>query len=212
MTRQKDQVLITWINKGAAWALRSAAIFLVAKRWRNLRGALDKAITIGPKEDLGCLPRALICAEDNRFLSHGGIDVVGIVRAIWCLATLRKIQGASTITQQLVRTVTHDYKVNVWRKLREILLAVLTDARYTKDVQILLYLKFAYFGWQMNGVDQAMRRLGYAYPPSCDEAAQIVARLKYPEPKRASSERKRLISRRARMIQTKVLGATHELR
>lgn len=137
----------------------------------------------------------LIVAEDHRFYTHGGVDPIAIGRALWHRATGRKLNGASTIEQQLVRTLTGRYERSVRRKVREIMLATLVHCRIPKSEITGLYLSLAYFGWRMNGIQQACRRLQIELSSAtARQAASIVARLKYPEPKEPSPRRARQIA------------------
>ncbi len=140
---------------------------------------------------------ALILAEDKRFFFHVGIDPIAIARAIWSFLTKKTLQGASTIEQQLVRTITKRYDLSISRKLREIFLASLISTSFPKEQMARAYLSIAYFGWQMNGIDQACARL-LIQPANASplDAAQIIARLKYPEPEAASPKRHQQIRTR----------------
>lgn len=144
---------------------------------------------------------ALIVGEDRRFYKHYGFDPIGIARAIWWLVTRGVWTGGSTIEQQLVRTLTGRYERTFRRKLREILLASLVQEILPKSDVARLYLSVAFFGWQMNGIQQACGRLGINIE-SMDrqQAASLVARLKYPEPKEASERRRRQITMREKHI------------
>jgi monofunctional glycosyltransferase len=149
------------------------------------------------------LIRALVLGEDRRFYTHSGIDVLSVVSAPWRLVRRRKISGASTIEQQLVRVLTGDKSRSLARKLREMRLARILDMLYTKSEIAEIYMAVAYFGWNMNGIDQACRRLSIDL--SCmtpRQAAGLVARLKYPEPRVASQQRDRCIARRTEYLLT----------
>lgn len=139
--------------------------------------------------DLTVLKHALVLAEDHRFYSHLGFDSRSIARAALINLFTCKIQGASTITQQLVRVLTAKYDKNISRKFKEICLASVIDSHFTKDEQATAYLHVAYFGWRMTGINQASSRLGYSSPYTASQAASLVARLKYPEPQFPSEER-----------------------
>lgn len=152
------------------------------------------------------LVKALIAAEDRRFFRHRGVDPLAVVRAIWRMVFERAWHGGSTIEQQLVRTVTRRYERTMSRKLREMLLASPVSTVVPKEEIPGLYLSIAYFGWKMNGVRAACRRLGIsAVRASVADAASVVARLKYPEPRRCPPYRIRQISRRTAYI-LRVLG------
>jgi penicillin-binding protein 1A len=132
---------------------------------------------------------ALIQAEDHRFLLHKGVDTRAILRAIFVTTFTRKLEGGSTITQQLVRVASGDYRRTLSRKFKEMCLAAWIDAEIMKIEQAAVYLRIAYFGWRMNGLVQATTRLQFSFPLSNTEAAALVARIKYPEPQAANEQR-----------------------
>lgn len=105
------------------------------------------------------LIKLLISAEDHRFFSHCGVDIVAILRAIWRRAIQGKWEGASTIEMQLVRVLTQNYEFSFRRKIRESLLASLVNKVVPKKVIPCIYLANAYYGWKMNGIDQVYRKL-----------------------------------------------------
>lgn len=143
----------------------------------------------------------LIVGEDKRFFRHHGVDPFATARAIRDRVIGKTRSGGSTIEQQLVRTLTRRYEPTFSRKLREILLASLVDGVIPKPDVPGLYLSVAYFGWRMNGVQQASRRLGIPLDAATPyEAASIVARLKYPEPRLAPKDRARQIAIRTEYI------------
>jgi membrane peptidoglycan carboxypeptidase len=147
------------------------------------------------------LQRALIAAEDWRFFSHGGVDFRALARAAYRNAALRVREGGSTIEQQLVRQITGRRERTVARKVREILIACLVERVIPKIDIPGVYLSVAHFGWQMTGLHQACRRLGVdSAAPTYREAASLMARLKYPEPRIASSDRSLQIVRRVEYI------------
>lgn len=152
--------------------------------------------------DLEMLTHALVAAEDRRFFSHLGVDSKGLLRALILLLTRRKIQGASTITQQLVRVLTKDYRYSVRRKLKEMCLACALDRKISKKSQASIYLSIAYFGWRMNGAAQARQRLRLTSPLSPQTAASLVARLRYPEPREATPQYLEKLNRRTRYVTT----------
>jgi penicillin-binding protein 1A len=143
----------------------------------------------------------LILAEDRRFLYHFGFDPIAVIRAIFSLLTKGKLQGASTIEQQLVRTITRRYEITLSRKLREIVLASILSASFPKDRIARAYLCVAYFGWRMNGITQACTQLSInPETATVNQAASIIARLKYPEPKDPSHKRLKQIEERCTHI------------
>jgi len=145
--------------------------------------------------------RLLVSGEDHRHAWHPGFDLIAICRALWRRMAYGSREGASTIEQQIVRTITGRYEHTLRRKLKEILLATLVGASFPKEILPPLYLAIAYYGWRMNGYRQACQRLGLR-PGSLalDEAAGLVARLKYPEPRTAPIARTLQIHRRSKHL------------
>lgn len=141
----------------------------------------------------------LIAVEDRRYMFHCGVDIFGISRAIVRIIFSKKIEGASTIEQQLVRVLTGRYERTMSRKMLEIVLAILISKDKSKDEMARLYLSIAYYGWEMKGYNEACRRICLnIHEPSPYELASIVARLRYPEARVASRKRLSQISNRAK--------------
>lgn len=135
-------------------------------------------------KSVALVEHALVMAEDRRYFSHCGIDVISILRAIWTLVRYRRLSGASTIEQQLVRTVRGRYEITLQRKISEMLLAIVVARRFSKRECLWAYLMVAYFGWDASGLNRAMRRLGFdIHDLSERQAATIAAMLKCPMPK-----------------------------
>jgi penicillin-binding protein 1A len=102
--------------------------------------------------------QALLAAEDSRFYVHRGIDLVAIVRAAF--ANLRKRgvhEGASTLTQQLVRGFFLTPERTFSRKIREAILAYRVEKNHTKDEILYLYFNQVYFGHGNYGIEAASR-------------------------------------------------------
>jgi penicillin-binding protein 1A len=148
----------------------------------------------------------LIAAEDHRFGRHHGVDFISIFRAMWRTLFCNRIEGASTITMQLVRVLTGRYDRTLKRKFIEMYLA-LRLARYVRKVNIpKIYLFVAYYGWRMNGLIQACHRLNINLLTMSDlEAASIVARLKYPEPQKHDQIRLAKIRARTKHILSRTI-------
>lgn len=110
-------------------------------------------------------------------------------------------EGGSTIAQQLARIATGRFERSLLRKFREIRLAVRITKEFSRSHLPAIYLVVAYYGWRMNGLQQAYRRLEYS-PESLSaiQAAGLIARLKYPEPRRSPTRREQQIARRTRHI------------
>ncbi|MEA2695312.1 MAG: penicillin-binding protein, partial [Acidobacteriota bacterium] len=93
------------------------------------------------------LINAVVAAEDGDFFRHSGISVTGIARAAWVDVRGRGIrQGGSTLTQQLVKNLYLTQERTVTRKLQEILLTLLLEARYGKKAILEAYLNEIYLG------------------------------------------------------------------
>lgn len=94
----------------------------------------EDRIIVTPQETPALLPAALKIVEDRRFDSHFGIDVRGIARAIWVdLKSGSFDQGASTLTQQLVRSYFLNNRQTFSRKITEAIMAILLEVHFTKD-------------------------------------------------------------------------------
>src|SRR3954453_21107416 len=105
------------------------------------------------------LPQAVIAAEDHRFYSHFGIDPIGILRAAAANFRSRQVlQGGSTITQQLAKNLFLSPDRTFSRKIREMLLALWLEHRFTKDQILEIYLNRVYLGAGTYGADAASER------------------------------------------------------
>lgn len=101
---------------------------------------------------------AFVSAEDASFFEHGGIDYVGMLRAVFVnLKSGQKRQGASTITQQVVKTFLLSPERTFRRKFQEIILARRLESALSKDDILTLYLNQIYFGHGRYGVAEAAR-------------------------------------------------------
>lgn len=102
------------------------------------------------------LIHALVETEDRKFYSHSGVDLRGIARAIVRdIMAGEFVEGASTLTQQLSRTLFLTSKKTVYRKIQEAILAFQLERRYTKDEILTFYLNQVYFGSGAYGVESA---------------------------------------------------------
>ncbi len=102
--------------------------------------------------------QAVISAEDAKFFEHKGIDYLGMVRALFVnLRSGKKKQGASTITQQVVKTFLLSPERTFKRKFQEIILARRLENRLTKEEILTLYLNQIYLGGGRYGVQEAAR-------------------------------------------------------
>ncbi|MGH3086864.1 MAG: transglycosylase domain-containing protein [Rubrobacteraceae bacterium] len=102
------------------------------------------------------LLNALVAKEDERFREHAGVDLWGIMRALYVdLRAGEAVQGASTITQQYVRNAYLSQEVSIERKIKEALIAIQIETVREKDEILADYLNTAYFGNNAYGVEAA---------------------------------------------------------
>ncbi len=100
--------------------------------------------------------RAMIAVEDVRFFEHPGLDYIGMLRAAWTnVRRGGKVEGASTITQQLARSLFLSSERTFDRKIRELILAYQMELVLTKDKILELYLNQIYFGQGAYGIASA---------------------------------------------------------
>ncbi|MCH8903341.1 MAG: transglycosylase domain-containing protein [Bacteroidetes bacterium] len=131
------------------------------------------------------LIHALIATEDIRFTNHSGIDFRGLMRVLWKTVILRRDQGGgSTITQQLAKNLFHDKPkssiARIKQKLKEWIIAVRIERRYTKEEIIKMYLNTVPFGEQSFGIKTATRTFFDTIPDSLnlEQSAVLIAMLK----------------------------------
>ena len=126
---------------------------------------------------------AMIAVEDRRFRSHLGVDPIGMARSVKVrLESGRWRQGGSTITQQLARNIFLTNSRTFGRKVKEGILALAIEQKFTKDQILELYLNRVYFGGGAYGIDAASRTFfGHgAERLSLGEAAIIAGLVKAP--------------------------------
>ena len=99
---------------------------------------------------------AIVAIEDKRFYEHRGVDLHGIMRAVWQdIRNKRVVEGGSTITQQFVKNAYVKSQRSIGRKLKEAALAWQLEQRWSKDRILTAYLNTIYFGNGAYGVQQA---------------------------------------------------------
>ena len=148
---------------------------------------------------------AMISTEDRRFRSHIGVDPIGIGRAMTSALTRNKrISATSTITQQLARNVFLTYNRSFTRKIKEGILALALERKFSKDQILELYLNRVYFGGGAYGIDAASRKFfGHgADHLSLGEAAIIAGLVKAPSSYSPTADIEAARSRSAVVLQT----------
>ena len=112
-----------------------------------------------PIEDINNIPlflrQATIAVEDKNFYSHQGFDPTGMLRGFSRFFTRGYAQGGSTLTQQLVKNVLLTSERSLTRKIKEFVLALQIEQKYSKDEILLLYLNEAPYGGTAYGVESA---------------------------------------------------------
>jgi len=117
--------------------------------------------------------RATIAAEDKRFYLHPGIDPIALARALaHDIRRLKIVEGGSTITQQVAKLMLQ--RKSRWQKLREAIVALQLEARYSKREILALYLNVAPYGDQTIGIARASQRVF-----GCDPEQLTVAQAAY---------------------------------
>lgn len=101
---------------------------------------------------------AVIAVEDKRFYKHYGVDINGLLRAVWVdLKAMKIVAGGSTITQQTAKTLYLSNERTWSRKFKELYYAVLLESKYSKDEILNMYCNSIYFGQGAYGVELASR-------------------------------------------------------
>ena len=101
------------------------------------------------------LVNALVAIEDQRFWKHRGVDWEGTAAAFYKTFATGSTRGGSTITQQILRNLTHDDDPTFKRKVREIFRALEFEKTHSKEDIITLYLNYVYFGAGCDGIQTA---------------------------------------------------------
>lgn len=101
------------------------------------------------------LKNAAIAVEDKNFYKHQGYSTTGILRSLFQIVIFHNLQGGSTLTQQLVKNVLLTAERTIPRKIKEFILAVQIERKYSKDEILQMYLNEAPFGGTIWGVETA---------------------------------------------------------
>lgn len=106
---------------------------------------------------------ALIAIEDRKFYTHWGIDPRGIARALYKTLSGQRIEGGSTLTQQLVKNFFLTSERTLTRKANEVLMAMLLELHYSKDEILETYLNEIYLGQDANRAIHGVGLASYFY-------------------------------------------------
>src|SRR3989339_626920 len=101
---------------------------------------------------------ATISIEDQNFYRHHGFDTGGILRALYKTITGQRLEGGSTITQQLVKVALLTPERTVSRKIKEAILTVVTEILYSKNQILEMYLNHIPYGGTAYGIEAAAHR------------------------------------------------------
>ena len=169
----------------------------IADEISQLSEAIDAAGPI-PNNSLNNLDAMILVLEDRRYFCHPGFDIFSILRATIVTCLRGKGGGASTIEQQLVRTITGYRERTIARKIKEIRLALKVSQRYSKMEILHVYERLAYFGEGIQGIEGAARRLFEKSTTELDisEAAKVASCLVNPIPSKPTAHWEARIFRR----------------
>ena len=103
------------------------------------------------------LKDATVAIEDKDFYKHKGFDPKGYLRAVYYIFVRHRLQGGSTLTQQLVKNVLLSSERTLKRKVKEFILALEIESKYSKDQILQMYLNEAPYGGTIWGVEEAAR-------------------------------------------------------
>ena len=120
--------------------------------------ALEQRVVLGPEEIPDSFKNAVVAIEDADFYKHGGVDPQAVMRAAWYSVLDRKIGsrgGASTLTQQLALNLFLKRERTLGRKIKEALLALDIEKRYSKDQILTMYANQIFLGHGAYGVEAA---------------------------------------------------------
>ncbi|MBW2514342.1 MAG: PBP1A family penicillin-binding protein [Deltaproteobacteria bacterium] len=127
-----------------------------------IAGSGERILVLGGKESIPLdrvspyFVRAVLATEDHRFWEHHGVDKLRTLKALWItLFESGKVQGASTITQQLAKNLFFSFKRSYKRKFHELLVALQIESRYSKNDILQAYMNQIPFGVGAHGIENA---------------------------------------------------------
>jgi len=186
------------------------AVSRIAERFNlwNVRTEVDRCLRVIDSFDRA-IPSAftavLVAAEDHRSEIHAGVDPIAMIRALFVRIRWNRIEGASTIEQQLVRTVLGCYERSIQRKLREQAIAIAVSRQRNKRQIAIAYLSIAFYGSGCTGIAGLNRRCGGDLQNADRHTIlEMIARLKYPEPVIPTSLWRQKINQRVRYFEERM--------
>ncbi|MBF0172924.1 MAG: PBP1A family penicillin-binding protein [Magnetococcales bacterium] len=129
------------------------------------------------------LPRAFIAIEDQRFFTHWGLDPKGMLTSLYrSVVQGKRLGGGSTISQQTVKNLFFNPSRNLYRKIRESVLALKLEHYFSKNEILHMYLNNAYFGEHIYGIEAAAQNYfaKHAADLNLMESALLAAAVKGP--------------------------------
>ena len=191
-------LLVLFVSLAVAFSVRSMPSYYQLKATQTAQTIVVRArdgteiVELGPSfgkwltadEIPQVMKDAMISVEDRRYYSHFGIDPVRTGGAIieGLTGSRARVGGTSTISQQLARNVFLNNNRSLDRKLREAILAMALEWKFSKEQILELYLNKVYFGGGAYGIDSASRKF-FSHPAtelSVAEAAIIAGLVKAP--------------------------------
>ena len=149
---------------------------------------------------------AVISAEDKQFYEHNGVSLKGIARAAWANLTGGEVQqGGSTITQQYIKNAAlENPERTISRKIKEAILAIKLERKYSKDDILGFYLNTIYLGRGSYGIEAAARAYfgKHAEELTIGEAAYLASIIPSPEQYQPDERPKIARQRRNRVLET----------
>ncbi|HUJ14907.1 MAG TPA: transglycosylase domain-containing protein [Thermoanaerobaculia bacterium] len=142
--------------------------------------------------------RATIAAEDRRFEHHVGVDPIAVVRAaVHDVRHMRIVEGGSTITQQVAKLILPPRKRTVVAKIREAIVALRLEHRYSKSEILTMYVNLAPYGEQTVGIARASDRYFGCAPEQLTvaQAAYLAALPQRPSTESAMSRQREVLRR-----------------
>jgi penicillin-binding protein 1C len=159
-------------------------------------------------EALGSLPenvvRATLAAEDGRFFRHPGVDPIAVARAAWHnVRRGRVVEGGSTLSQQVAKLLLGSRERSVAQKVREMVLALRLEHRFSKREILTMYLNLAPYGNQVHGIARASRYYFGCAPEDLTiaQSAFLAALPQRPSVPQHAAERQRYVLRRMKAPQ-----------